>query len=752
VSGFWQRDNGSISLLNTLDSQGNPPLYIAQNGNIGISTANPTARLEINGNAKIKAGLIVDNNGNGNIISASSSGISRFVISNSGSVGINDPNPSNTLKVTGSICAGSSSGSCAGNSAGTIYAVNTSLQNADLAENYISSQILEPGDIIMPEGKNKNEAVVKTNKRYQKETIGIISSKPGITLNSEAITDETYPYKYPVALSGRVPVKVSSENGDIHAGDNITTSSIPGIGMKSTGKGVIIGRALENYENSDPNKIHKIVVFINLSFYDSTTGQNKKYNSWDNTSDPANLFTEINESVIENVAIGFIQAKKSITDSLVITTENITIGGQTLSEYITSSVEKLIQNQMENKTLDNNQETTSSSQSLISPLASSSAEKTNPTYPPSPYPRQTSAITLSPTPTATTSASASSSASLSEGLIPQSSASASLIATNSALQNTAVATNSALPNTESTYTNHPDPLSSQSGLDLILKSTQITNDFVDIASISAIKNNNLSLTKGNPSEQLQNLMVLGHSTLSDLTVAGNLNVGGSLILANNSINTIGNPLRLQPLREGNLSIMGELVVIDTNGNLKVNGNAAFAKNVTIKGKLTTNLIAPIPDSDLIIQLNGEQNTSNPDSLVRDSKIVIRNASKSAVLAINQQGDLETSGSGTFENLAAGGFNIIRGAQADTSFLETVASSSAGTAIIIANERERTIVSPYVSENSLIYLTAASDTEGLIPYIARQTPQDLRKGTKGSFTIAIPYPINKDIKMNWWIIN
>ena len=47
-----------------------------------------------------------------------------------------------------------------------------------------------------------------------------------------------------VGLSGRVPVKVSTKNGDIRPGDYITTSDIPGVGMRATRAGHVIGKAL----------------------------------------------------------------------------------------------------------------------------------------------------------------------------------------------------------------------------------------------------------------------------------------------------------------------------------------------------------------------------------------------------------------------------------------------------------------------------------------------------------------------------
>ncbi len=53
-----------------------------------------------------------------------------------------------------------------------------------------------------------------------------------------------------MALAGRVPVKVSLENGPIMAGDRLTTASTPGYAMKATKAGPVIGQALENFDGT----------------------------------------------------------------------------------------------------------------------------------------------------------------------------------------------------------------------------------------------------------------------------------------------------------------------------------------------------------------------------------------------------------------------------------------------------------------------------------------------------------------------
>ena len=64
--------------------------------------------------------------------------------------------------------------------------------------------------------------------------------------------NENYP---PIALLGRVPTKVTAENGPIKIGDNIISSSRPGYGMKcdnySKCQGAIVGKALQKLEGEE---------------------------------------------------------------------------------------------------------------------------------------------------------------------------------------------------------------------------------------------------------------------------------------------------------------------------------------------------------------------------------------------------------------------------------------------------------------------------------------------------------------------
>jgi len=67
-----------------------------------------------------------------------------------------------------------------------------------------------------------------------------------------------------VVFAGKSFVRVSTINGEILAGDFISSSAIPGIGAKVDGYGEVLGIALADYREADREKIGKIPVAINI--------------------------------------------------------------------------------------------------------------------------------------------------------------------------------------------------------------------------------------------------------------------------------------------------------------------------------------------------------------------------------------------------------------------------------------------------------------------------------------------------------
>ncbi len=97
---------------------------------------------------------------------------------------------------------------------------------------------------------------------FDPNLIGVVNSNAIIALeNTGAQNNAT------LITSGQSTVRVSSLNGQIKKGDYITSSLIPGIGVKADNFGQIVGIALDDYNESDPEKIGKITVSVNIRAY-----------------------------------------------------------------------------------------------------------------------------------------------------------------------------------------------------------------------------------------------------------------------------------------------------------------------------------------------------------------------------------------------------------------------------------------------------------------------------------------------------
>ena len=216
----------------------------------------------------------------------------------------------------------------------------------------------------------------------------------------------------------------------------------------------------------------------------------------------------------------------------------------------------------------------------------------------------------------------------------------------------------------------------------------------------------------------------GTASFYDLAVASNIFIGAQFSISDTSINVLGEDLKLQPLKQGGIAFVGGEVYIDPQGNLTVAGNARFAKDVEVAGKLSANIIAPLPGKDLVVDL----------------------ASGSGQL--NIEGNVSSSGSATFGKLNLG---LVSPALA-ISDTELIATGSAGTAFINPYKTEVTIINSLVTENSLIYITPVGPTAGSSMYLLRQTGNDPANGIEGSFTVGLSQPGIQNTKFNYLIVN
>ncbi|TSC73260.1 MAG: Uncharacterized protein G01um101470_186 [Parcubacteria group bacterium Gr01-1014_70] len=97
---------------------------------------------------------------------------------------------------------------------------------------------------------------------YDPSVAGVVVNNPTLVVGNIR-NDQSYI----IVSSGVVLVRVSTIAGPIRAGDYITTSAIPGIGVKADQFGIIIGTALEDYDNTNTEEIHSIAVNLDIGTY-----------------------------------------------------------------------------------------------------------------------------------------------------------------------------------------------------------------------------------------------------------------------------------------------------------------------------------------------------------------------------------------------------------------------------------------------------------------------------------------------------
>jgi hypothetical protein len=122
---------------------------------------------------------------------------------------------------------------------GTSHEVG-SVGGADLAEYYSSESELSAGTVVALH-PTKTTWVEPANASSSGRVMGIVATAPGLILGEK--TEQSYP----IALAGRVPLLVTTENGDIKAGDRLTVSpTLAGKASKAVMASRTVGIAMED--------------------------------------------------------------------------------------------------------------------------------------------------------------------------------------------------------------------------------------------------------------------------------------------------------------------------------------------------------------------------------------------------------------------------------------------------------------------------------------------------------------------------
>lgn len=120
---------------------------------------------------------------------------------------------------------------------------------SDLAEGFhiVASEKVEPGTVVSIDPNNIGKLIV-TNEANDTKVAGVVSGGNGIKAGLIMTQTGTLADgEYPIALTGRVWVKCTTENGNIGVGDLLTTASKTGHAMKAdigNSQGAILGKAM----------------------------------------------------------------------------------------------------------------------------------------------------------------------------------------------------------------------------------------------------------------------------------------------------------------------------------------------------------------------------------------------------------------------------------------------------------------------------------------------------------------------------
>lgn len=127
------------------------------------------------------------------------------------------------------------------------------------------------------------EGYQRTQGNYDSGIYGVTTQTPAVFLESVEGNDLS-----PVVYSGQAKVLVNTENGEIKKNDLITSSNSPGVGMKATFNGFVIGTALEDFSGEEQG-----LILINVSphYFDdaSESYSNNLFNLLSNAREAAFL-------------------------------------------------------------------------------------------------------------------------------------------------------------------------------------------------------------------------------------------------------------------------------------------------------------------------------------------------------------------------------------------------------------------------------------------------------------------------------
>jgi len=154
---------------------------------------------------------------------------------------------------------------------GTVFAQDDSISAGIAVSIPIIDSNVQDGDII----SSTPAGYILCKTAYDPTIYGVMVAQPAISLQ-KSIAEPGF---YPVTTVGKVYVRVTNGNGNIKAGDYVTSSATPGVGQKAITDGFVIGTALEEYTSGS---VGKILVSLKPSYTVTVVGGPRGINLFSN--------------------------------------------------------------------------------------------------------------------------------------------------------------------------------------------------------------------------------------------------------------------------------------------------------------------------------------------------------------------------------------------------------------------------------------------------------------------------------------
>jgi hypothetical protein len=124
----------------------------------------------------------------------------------------------------------------------------------------VSQKNIKDGSIL---SSSKKGPVLSTIP-YDSQVLGVVSRDAAIVLSSTDTSNGL-----PIISVGTIYILVSTQQGAIKKGDQLTTSTIPGVAVKAIKDGYVLGEALEDDANPNKNQVDKIAVNLELHYFNA---------------------------------------------------------------------------------------------------------------------------------------------------------------------------------------------------------------------------------------------------------------------------------------------------------------------------------------------------------------------------------------------------------------------------------------------------------------------------------------------------